>query len=113
MPNIRVEILTIEADNISAAFYYQVPAPQRLPDAVDPDRTPHGVSLSNEEKQDLKDGKIYEILHTVPLKGRKPQQVEAMLQQAWAQGNVKALDRYRREFRTTNKAWDGAKWINV
>jgi hypothetical protein len=67
MPNILLETLGGDRNQINVAYYYDVPANKQLAGAVNSSREPaRGTSTNLDQagKDGLKNGAVYEYLHT-------------------------------------------------
>jgi len=105
---IQIEVLSETATEVVAAFYYPVPPGQWLPASVDPNRQPAGVRLSAQEKLDLQDGRLYEIVYTsVESTGNTVGQRRSKLVSAWATQRNPALSEYKIKYQTSGDWYDG------
>lgn len=107
---IRIEILNITDGIVNLALYYPVPGGLYNPASNDQTRTPAGTRLSASELQDLKDGKLYEYLASIPVSSRKLPQLRGEIQRLWADKIPYAKAKYKQDFSYTGRAWDGVNW---
>lgn len=107
---IKIEVLSIQPGEIRAAFYYNIPAPRRLPDANDQSRTPAGTRLSTTEIQALKDGKLFEVVIKTGNSGNVLRN-RRLLEKLYADNTRNARKEYKNKYSNVINAWDGTDWI--
>jgi len=105
---IKIEVISESSSETTAAFYYPVPPGQQLPGAVDQSRTPAGNALTAQELQDLKDGKIYEILWTTGTTGLDVPARRSKLVNEWAQAQAGAIVEYKNRYGGSGDYYDGS-----
>jgi len=107
---IKIELIDITNNLLTAAFYYPVPAQRRLPAANDQSRTPQGSRLSSQELQELKDGELFEFVVTQDISGMTRPQVRQMLENVYARKKRDAAAQYKSLYGVVGIAWDGTSW---
>lgn len=109
-----IEILDVSGRNFRCAFYYAVPAGQQMADAVDANRVPAGSRLTAQELQDLKDGKLYELVRTVEVPDTMTTgQIGALLIANRTDMQPLAATEYKAAYSGKSfvgKAYNGASW---
>lgn len=108
---IKIEIISIGGNAVTAAFYYPVPQSLFLPASDDQSRVPSGTRLSPAEVQSLKDGTLFEYMVTKEIEGVTVQQIQDRLVTAYNQLMPKAANEYRRLYENSLTAYDGTNWI--
>ena len=112
----RIEVLKLmDNHRIRVAWYYEIEKKQQLPGAVDASREPAGTRLSAQERQALKDGKLFELVKVLSVSGSaKDTKMAQRLEVQWAELQGEALAEYRRLYGlgqlTEHAAWDGSGW---
>ncbi len=107
----KIEILALTPERASLAFYYIIASP--IAAADDPTRTPAGTRLSVAEQQDLKDGKLFEVLMSATIGGLSKAAARTVVQTMWVDHEAEALVAYTRLYSRADligMAWDGARW---
>ena len=104
---IKIEILSETSSETLAAFYYDVPPGQQLLQAINPSRVPAGLSLSAEEIQDLKDGKIIEYIWNSSTGGLDVPQRQFQLVNEWGRGHEPAFEKYKTDYEAVGQYYDG------
>lgn len=104
---IEIEILEMTRSQVTAAFYYPV---TRLPAAEDQSRTPRGSSLLAAQIQDLRDGKVFELIFDKATRGGNVAQIQAKLVQAYKANRQRALGRYTKLYSGGGTSYDGSQW---
>lgn len=112
-PSFQIEVIDIDANRVTAAFYYEVPVGSQLSGAVDPTRTQFGRRLSAGDVTALQQGTIYGELITRTISGLTPEVAAALLQSEYTAYTATALANYASLY--TNKqyagaAFDGSVW---
>jgi len=108
MMAIQIEILGGNKKTLQAAFYYPVPVNDQNAAAVDSERVAAGVKLSVGEIQDLKDGKIIEIVMPVSISGFSLAQAKAQLETRWTELQAEALAKYIDKYKFAGVTFDGS-----
>ena len=104
---IQIEILSEDGIVVTAAFYYEIPFGQQLLSAEDQNRTPAGTSLSAQELQDLKDGKIFEVIWSSGATGLNTAARRSKLVSEWAQNQGDAKAEYKSVYGASGDYYDG------
>ncbi len=107
----KIEILALTPERASLAFYYVIASP--IAAADDPTRTPAGTRLSVAEQQDLKDGKLFEMLMSATIGGLSKTAARTVVQTMWSDHEAEALISYNNLYARADlvgMAWDGASW---
>lgn len=113
---VRIEILSAKPTLMKAALYYAIPAPQRLPGAVDVTRVPAGVRLSPTEVNQLRQGALYELVREFNIiPASTAGDIQGVLEREWNRNRQFAMQEYRKKYTNTQFNgffWDGASWSN-
>jgi len=113
---IKIEIISVQPQSITAAFYYPVPQSVYSSASVDPSRIPAGNGLSAQELQDLKDGKLWELVRDVDPESKTQVEMRLRIERMWDELKGPAKQDYIQKFSYTNmssavgKVWDGNTW---
>ena len=93
----QIVIVDASREQILVAFYYPVPAPKQQSGATDPLRlSAIPGTLTAQEDQDLKDGKLFEFIksHELP-EGTTANQIKPKLLAAYSEFTSMALKKYK------------------
>ncbi len=110
---VQIEILSLSPERANLALYYPVPVGQQIAAAVNQTREAAGVRLSAQELQDLKDGKLAELVKTVSISGMSKVEAKARIEASWGERQAEARAAYATMFRDADlvgKAFDGTSW---
>ncbi len=108
---VKIELLSISPGSAGVALYYPVASP--IVAANDPSRTPAGTRLSPQEKQDLKDGTLFELVKSVSLSGMSKAQAKDHIEGLWENRKAEAKVAYAMLYRDADlvgKVYDGTSW---
>ncbi len=89
------------------------PWPNPIAEANDQNRIPAGTRLSAAEKEDLKDGTLFELVQSVSINRLTKAETKTYIEGLWVARQTEALDEYQEVYRDVNlvgKAFDGASW---
>ena len=103
---IEIEIIDLTSSKVIAAFYYTM---SPLPLADDQSRVPQGTRLSDQQKQDLKDGSLYEYMYENEATGNM-NSLENKLENAYNAHSNKADQEYIDKYGGVGWAYDGNSW---
>lgn len=107
----RIEILSITVNAVSLALYYPIASP--IAAADDPARAPAGTRLSAQERQDLKDGTLFEVVRSISINRLTKAQTKEYIEELWANHKAEAEAAYAAFYRDAalvGKAFDGTSW---
>ena len=113
---IRIEIISVSTQSIQAAFYYPVPPAVYSSASVDPTRTPAGSGLSASELQDLKDGRLHELVRDFDPESNTQAEMRNKIEDMWDSLKSVAKSEYLQSYSYVNmgdavgKVWDGSSW---
>lgn len=113
IPNFQIEVLSVDADTVTAVFYYAVPVGIQLASAADVLRPQLGIRLDAPSLSALQDGTVYgETIHRT-VKGLTPVQIATLLQAEYTAFAVQAASNYTGKYTNkqyAGKAFDGTSW---
>lgn len=103
----RIEILRATKVEVAAAFYFPVPGNMQSAKARKPDATPKGTSLSPQEIDDLREGKLLEVVQSFNIpKDATNNQIRQHLETHWGELQAQELQAYKERYRFTGAVWD-------
>lgn len=114
MPNIQLETLGGNKEQITVAFYYDVPANKQLSGAVDSTREPaRGAqsALDQAGRDGLKAGSVFEFIYTFrPSPGMTGVQIRAAIVADRAAVAADAASEYESRYRFVGANYNGTVW---
>ena len=114
IPNIQIEILSINSDQVTAAFYYAVPVANQLASAASATRMQFGTRLDAPSLAALQAGTVYGEVVSRSLVGIVVStQSATLLQSEYAAFAAQALLNYAGKYTNLQylgKAFDGTLW---
>jgi len=108
--SIQIEIINLTGIEVRAAFYYEVLPNQYLPASEDQSREPEGTRLSEQEIQDLKDGRLFEKIRIIRIEGMRVNQIQAKLVSEYNSGRQDVMAEYSKFYMGAGLAYDGSGW---
>lgn len=113
---IRIEIISVQPQDITLALYYPVPPSIYSSASEDPARTPAGNGLSAPELQALKEGRLYEVMRTVDPMAKTQAEMRDAVEKLWDDTRGEAKTQYIQAYSYMNlpdivgRTWDGDTW---
>lgn len=109
---VQIEILAKEGPVITAVFNYYLTVGQQLATAADPTREVIGTKLTDPEKQDVKDGKIWQVyVRTGVDPALTVGQIGTYLVSRYTADGPAALADYTNKFKWVGKYYNGSSWV--
>ena len=113
---IKIEIIAVDQQSVTAAYYYPVPDSIYSAASVDLSRTPAGDGLSVAEFQLFQEGKLWEVVQSSDPESKTQTDMRIYVEGQWDVLKPVAKDEYIRAYSYTNmadavgKIWDGSTW---
>jgi len=104
---IRLEIYGETNGVLQIALYYPVPVNLYNSLSVDLTRTPAGTLLTTPELQALKNGRLVEVLTTLPIDSKPVNELRRELEDLWQDKRETARRSYIQAFNYVGRSWDG------
>lgn len=109
---VQIEILSKSGQNVSAIFNYYVPAQNQLVGASDQQRSVYGIQLTAQEQQDVRDGKIWQVLFNSNFSPNMTiGQLGAELVRLYNESASDAQKDYNNRFKWVAKYYNGSNWV--
>ena len=113
IPNIQIEVISIDANTVQAAFYYAVPVGIQLTSATDATRAQFGTRLDAPSLTALQAGTVFGEVINRTVKGMTPSQIASLLQTEYSVFATQAVADYTGKYTNrqyAGKAFDGTTW---
>ena len=104
-------MLSKSGQDLYVVAYYPVPDAIYDESSVDPTRTPASNRLTTPEINNLKNGRLFEVLATVDVSGKDEAAVKTRIENLYASGESNAMNQYKKQFSDyVCQSWDGDIW---
>ena len=106
-----IHILSKSGASYSCGFYFPVPDAIYDPSSADATRIPASKRLTVSEVNDVKLGKIYQVLTIIDGQGKEEADVKELLEDYYNDNVDTALAAYTAAYSSyVDEVWDGTEW---